>query len=127
MSLTIAQLRELASDHSQTTLHHCVQGFTSIGKWHGITVSDLLDLVKPLPGATDVVYLSFQNMGRDDALYEGGTYYESNPMIEARMPQTLIAFDLNDEGGDPGQEWRPRAVAHRNVHGLPQPQVAGTH
>ena len=107
MSLTIPELRELASGHSQTTLHHCVQGFTSIGKWHGITVSDLLDLVGPLPGATDVVYLSFQSMGRDDALYEGGHFYESNPMIEARQPQTLIAFELNEEGEIPAKNGAP--------------------
>lgn len=103
MTLTIAELRELAAGHSQTTLHHYVQGFTSIERWRGITMSDLLDLVQPLPGATDVVYTSFQNMGRDDALYEGGTYYESTPMIEARMPQTLIAFELNDEGEIPAK------------------------
>ncbi|MEO6790195.1 MAG: molybdopterin-dependent oxidoreductase [Ornithinibacter sp.] len=107
MSLTIGDLRELAADHSQTTLHHCVQGFSSIGRWRGIPVSDLLDLAAPLPGATDVVYTSFQNMGRDDALYEGGTYYESNPMIEARMPQTLIAFELNDEGEIPVKNGAP--------------------
>ena len=107
MSLSIRDLRDLAAGHSQTTLHHCVQGFSSIGRWRGITVSDLLDLVGPLPGATDVVYLSFQNMGRDDALYEGGTYYESNPMIEARMPQTLIAFELNDEGEIPAKNGAP--------------------
>ncbi len=107
MSLTIHDLRELASGHAQTTLHHCVQGFTSIGQWSGIPVADLLDLVRPLPGATDVVYTSFQDMGRDDALYEGGTYYESNPMIEARMPQTLIAFELNDEGEIPVKNGAP--------------------
>ncbi len=107
MSLTIADLRELADGHSQTTLHHCVQGFSSIGRWRGIPVSGLLDLVGPLPGATDVVYLSFQDMGRADALYEGGTYYESNPMIEARMPQTLIAFELNDEGEIPAKNGAP--------------------
>lgn len=107
MTLTVAQLRELAAGHSQTTLHHCVQGFTSIGRWRGITVSDLLDMVGPLPGATDVVYTSFQNMGRDDALYEGGTYYESTPMVEARMPQTLIAFELNDEGEIPAKNGAP--------------------
>ena len=107
MTLTIAELRELAAGHSQTTLHHCVQGFTSIGRWRGITMSDLLDLVQPLPGATDVGYTSFQNMGRDDALYEGGTYYESTPMIEARMPQTLIAFELNDEGEIPAKNGGP--------------------
>ncbi|GAB47723.1 molybdopterin-dependent oxidoreductase [Mobilicoccus pelagius] len=98
MTLTVPQLRELAQGHSQTTLHHCVQGFSSIGKWRGIPVSALLELAGPLPGATDVVYVSFQNMGRDDALYEGGLYYESNPMIEALHPQTLVAFELNDEG-----------------------------
>lgn len=107
MTLTIAGLRELADGHYQTTLHHCVQGFSSIGRWRGVTVSDLLDLAGPLPGATDVVYTSFQNMGRDDALYEGGTYYESNPMIEARMPQTLIAFELNDEGEIPAKNGAP--------------------
>lgn len=107
MTLTIRDLRELASGHSQTTLHHCVQGFTSIGRWRGIRVSDLLDLVGPLPGATDVVYMSFQDMGRDDILYEGGKYYESNPMIEARMPQTLIAFELNDEGEIPAKNGAP--------------------
>lgn len=107
MTLTIAELREMANGHSQTTLHHCVQGFTSIGKWSGVPVSDLLDLVKPLPGATDVVYTSFQDMGRDDRLYEGGHYYESTPMIEARQPQTLIAFELNDEGEIPAKNGAP--------------------
>lgn len=107
MTLTLAELRELADGHSQTTLHHCVQGFTSIGKWHGITVSALLDLVKPLPGATDVVYTSFQSMGRDDFLYKGGLYYESTPMVEARMPQTLGAFELNKEGEIPMKNGAP--------------------
>lgn len=107
MSLTIGQLREMADNHSQTTLHHCVQGFSSIGRWRGIAVSDLLDLAGILPGATDVVYTSFQNMGRDDDAYEGGSYYESTPMIEARMPQTLIAFELNDEGEIPAKNGAP--------------------
>lgn len=72
-----------------------------------LTIADLLDLAGPLPGATDVVYTSFQNMGRDDVLYEGGTYYESTPMVEARMPQTLIAFELNDEGEIPAKNGGP--------------------
>ena len=107
MTLTIDELREMADGHSQTTLHHCVQGFTSIGRWRGISVSHLLDLAGVLPGATDVVYTSFQDMGRDDAAYDGGTYYESTPMIEARMPQTLIAFELNDEGEIPAKNGAP--------------------
>lgn len=107
MSLTIADLREIAAGHSQTTIHHCVQGFTSIGKWRGIPLYSLLELVKPLPGATDVAFLSFQDMDRDDPLYDGGYFYETAPMIEATQPQTLIAYDLNDDGEIPAKNGAP--------------------
>ena len=107
MSLTIADLREIAAGHSQTTIHHCVQGFTSIGKWRGIPLYSLLEMVKPLPGATDVAFLSFQDMDRDDPLYDGGYFYETAPMIEATQPQTLIAYDLNDDGEIPAKNGAP--------------------
>lgn len=91
MRLTLPQLRELAEGYSQNTVHHCVQGFSSVGAWDGVPLTRLLDLVKPLDGATDVVVHSFQNMTRDDDLYDGSYYYESMPMVEARQPQTLIS------------------------------------
>lgn len=97
MTLSLADIRELAAGYEQTTLHNCVQGFTSIGTWGGIPLAKLLELVKPLPGATDVVFKSFQQMGRDDALYPEGWYYESCPMMEAMQPQTLVATNLNGE------------------------------
>lgn len=97
MSLTLKDLHELAQGHSQTTLHHCVQGFSSVGKWEGIPVHALLELVKPLPGATDVIYMSHQRMGRDDPLYSESWYYDSNSMLEASQPQSLIAIGLNSD------------------------------
>ena len=68
-----------------------------MGTWAGVPVHVLLDLAKPLPGATDVTYHSFQMMGRDDPLYPEGFYYESNPMMQATQPQTLMAYGLNGE------------------------------
>ncbi|WP_295627640.1 molybdopterin-dependent oxidoreductase [uncultured Corynebacterium sp.] len=97
MRLTLADLREIAGGHSQNTVHHCVQGFTSVGKWDGVPLRDLLELVKPIDGATDVVVHSFQNMTRDDDLYDGSYYYESAPMEEAMQPQTLIAIGYDGD------------------------------
>lgn len=91
MRLSMSDLREISHGHSQITVHHCVQGFSSVGAWDGIKLQDLLDLVKPLDGATDVIVHSFQNMTRDDDTYNGAYYYESMPMEEARQPQTLIS------------------------------------
>ncbi|WP_448853998.1 molybdopterin-dependent oxidoreductase [Corynebacterium frankenforstense] len=95
MVLSMRDLRELAKDHSQVTMHNCVQGFSSVGEWGGVPLKTILDLARPLPGATDVVFQSFQNMGRDDAVYDEGFYYESAPLVEANQPQTLVAISLN--------------------------------
>ncbi|MDO5700034.1 MAG: molybdopterin-dependent oxidoreductase [Bowdeniella nasicola] len=97
MRLSVADLRELAAGYEQTTMHNCVQGFSSIGTWGGLPLPALLELARPLPGATDVVFLCFQNMGRDDAIYPEGWYYESCPLMEANQPQTLVATSLNGE------------------------------
>lgn len=91
MRLSMNDLREISHGHSQITVHHCVQGFSSVGAWDGIKLVDLLELVKPLDGATDVIVHSFQNMTRDDDNYSGAYYYESMSMEEATQPQTLIS------------------------------------
>ncbi|WIM69497.1 molybdopterin-dependent oxidoreductase [Corynebacterium suedekumii] len=97
MRLTLQDLREIADGHSQTTVHHCVQGFSSVGKWDGVALPTLLDLVRPLDGATDVVVHSFQNMTRDDDSYNGSYYYETMPMAEAMQPQSLIAIGYDGD------------------------------
>ncbi|MEJ5997790.1 molybdopterin-dependent oxidoreductase [Corynebacterium sp. H130] len=97
MRLTMADLRALADGHSQNTVHHCVQGFSSVGKWDGVPLATLLNLVKPLDGASEVVVHSFQNMTRDDDLYNGAYYFESMPMLEAMQPQSLIAIGYDGD------------------------------
>lgn len=49
MTLTCEDLRVISDDYAQTTLHNCVQGFTSIGKWGGAALRRLLELARPLP------------------------------------------------------------------------------
>ncbi len=98
MTLTLEDLREISKGYAQTTVHNCVQGFTSVGKWGGIPVRHLLELAKPLPGATDVAFMSFQQMDRDDPDAGGsGYFYETTGWVEAHAPQTIVAFSLNDD------------------------------
>ena len=49
LSLSLDDLRSMPR-HQQITMHNCIQGWTAVGKWAGVRLSDLLDRCKPLPG-----------------------------------------------------------------------------
>ena len=69
---------------------HVVQT-RAIGKWQGTQLSALLDHVGVDPKARFVVFHCLDNMDVDTP------YYESVDIEEARHPQTILAFDLNDK------------------------------
>jgi DMSO/TMAO reductase YedYZ molybdopterin-dependent catalytic subunit len=48
IELDLAQLRALAH-HEQITQHFCIQGWSGIAKWGGVSLQTLTDLVEPLP------------------------------------------------------------------------------
>lgn len=75
---------------TQITRHDCVEGWSCIGQWTGAVLSDVLDRVKPTADARYVVFHCADN------IYGGPVkYYESLDLIEARHPQTLLAYGLN--------------------------------
>jgi DMSO/TMAO reductase YedYZ molybdopterin-dependent catalytic subunit len=70
---------------SQVTRHICVEGWSAIGKWSGVRLSDFLARI----GAdTTAKYVGFQCA--DD-------YYGSIDMATALHPQTIIALRYADE------------------------------
>jgi DMSO/TMAO reductase YedYZ molybdopterin-dependent catalytic subunit len=70
---------------SQVTRHICVEGWSEIGKWGGVRLSEFLRRV----GAdTTAKYVGFQCA--DD-------YYGSIDMPTALHPQTLLAFDWDGQ------------------------------
>jgi len=89
--LSLEQLRSLKS-RTQITRHDCVEGWSAIGKWRGAYLSEVLALVRPLPAARFVVFHCADPM--DD---QGTRYYESVGLEEARHPQTILAYELNDQ------------------------------
>jgi sulfoxide reductase catalytic subunit YedY len=86
---------------SQITLHNCIQGWTGIAEWTGVPITALLQLCGPRPEAKYIVFTSYQ-LGREsypDAPNEAldRPYYEVLDIKEAKLPQTLLAYEMNGE------------------------------
>lgn len=76
--------------HEQTTQHFCIQGWSGVAKWGGVSMHTVLDLVRPLPEAKWVVFYSLAE-GSD-----GGTYYDAHAIEQMSHHLTMLAYDMND-------------------------------
>lgn len=92
LELSLDDLRGMPKQE-QITLHHCIQGWTSIGKWGGVRLSHILEACRPLPEARYLVFRSFGKHEKSDA----PCYYECIDLKVARHPQTILAYELNGE------------------------------
>ena len=88
VELDLVQLRALPY-HEQITQHFCIQGWSGIAKWGGVSMQTILDLVKPRPDARWVVFYSLGE-GADR-----GTYYDAHPIEQMRYHLTMLAYDMN--------------------------------
>ena len=93
-ALTLARLQAMQRE-TQITRHDCVEGWSAIGKWSGVRLSDVLALASP---REDARYVVFRCMDSDE---QGTMYYESLDLKQAQHPQTLLALTLNDAPLDP--------------------------
>jgi DMSO/TMAO reductase YedYZ molybdopterin-dependent catalytic subunit len=87
----MARLRSMPS-RTQITRHDCVEGWSAIGKWTGVPLSELLKAVRPQPSVRFAVFHCA------DAMDDGTPreyYYESIDMDDAYHPQTILAYRLN--------------------------------
>ncbi len=78
---------------TQTTRHDCVEGWSTIAKWTGVPLSQILDVTRPTPSARFVVFHCFD---RVDGAKGAASFYGSIDLIDARHPQTILAYGLND-------------------------------
>ena len=93
LSLSLAELRTRPSQ-SQITKHDCVEGWTSIGEWTGVRLETLLDEARLKPEARYIVFHCFDALTQTE---DGERYYESIDLIDARHPQTILAWAMNGE------------------------------
>lgn len=78
---------------TQITRHDCVEGWSCIAEWTGVQLGLLLDAARPRPNARYVVFHCHDAIER--SLAGPIHYYESIDMIDARHPQTIMAYGLN--------------------------------
>ena len=92
MQFSLAQLRAMPA-RTQITRHDCVEGWSAIGKWTGVPLSHILAAVQPSPNARFIVFHCADPMEEDGS----SPYYESIDMDDGHHPQTILAYELNDE------------------------------
>jgi thiosulfate reductase cytochrome b subunit len=88
VELSLDDLRALPQKQ-QITLHHCIQGWSGIAEWGGVTLEELMKRVRPMSEARVVVFYSFGEGA------EGGEFYDNLSTEDALHPQTLLAYEMN--------------------------------
>ena len=91
-SLSLAALKAMKS-RTQITRHDCVEGWSAIGKWQGVPLSQVLELAGLKPGARYVIFHCADNLGETPG--DAGLYYESIDLLDAYHPQTILAYGMN--------------------------------
>ncbi len=90
VELSLADLEKLGSTE-QITMHHCIQGWSGIAKWGGISMKALIEVVRPTAGAKVVAFYSF-----GEALY-GDAYYDTQSIENVLKAQCLLASRMNGQ------------------------------
>lgn len=99
MELSLEEMERLGRTET-VTMHHCIQGWSGIAQWGGISLARIVELVKPLPTAHTIVFYSY-----GEALF-GGIYYDTQALENALKPGAMLAYEMNgsrltDEYGAP--------------------------
>ena len=88
MEFSYAELKAMPKQE-QITTHFCIQGWSGVAKWGGVTMRHILDLVKPTVDARYAVFYSLAD-GSD-----GGRYYDVHSLSNMRHELTILAYEMN--------------------------------
>ncbi|HYY50864.1 MAG TPA: molybdopterin-dependent oxidoreductase [Nitrososphaeraceae archaeon] len=80
----------LMRKQDQVTEHYCIQGWTAIAEWAGVSMQYIISLCKPHKDVRYVVFRSYQYTDQDQ-------FYEVLDLEIARHPQTILAYEMNGE------------------------------
>ncbi|GCF09854.1 molybdopterin-dependent oxidoreductase [Dictyobacter arantiisoli] len=100
LQLSLDDLQKLPR-HSQITKHNCIQGWSGVGEWTGVPLSEIMKLCGVLPTAKYVVFTSYQEgmqaypKGPEESHH--APFYEVISLELATHPQTILAYAMNGE------------------------------
>lgn len=96
VELSLEGLRALGKE-TQITLHHCIQGWSGIAEWGGVSLAELMKVVRPRPNARALIFYSFGEGVEFRTGVANGQYYDSLSIKNALHPHTLLAYEMNFE------------------------------
>ena len=88
LSIPLQTLRSIPH-RVQITRHDCVEGWSAIGKWHGLELSRILDAAGLSTRAKYIVFHCADRFG-------DRPYYESIDLVDAFHPQSILAWGMNN-------------------------------
>ncbi|MBO6716524.1 MAG: molybdopterin-binding protein [Rhizobiaceae bacterium] len=94
LSLSLDELMAMPS-RTQITRHDCVEGWSCIAKWTGVPLAHVLDQAVVKSEARFILFRCLDTIER--SLTGEIKYYESIDLIDARHPQTILAYGMNGE------------------------------
>ncbi|MBE7185995.1 MAG: molybdopterin-binding protein [Methylobacterium mesophilicum] len=92
LSLSREQLMAMPS-RTQITRHDCVEGWSTIAKWTGVPLAAVLDQARVKPNARYVMFWCMDTIER--GLSGDVRYSSSIDLVDARHPQTILAYGCN--------------------------------
>lgn len=119
---SLDELRNMPS-RTQITRHDCVEGWSCIAKWTGVPLRQVLDEIGVKSQARYLLFHCYDDMG--GGLSGPQLYYESCDLVDARHPQTLLAYGLNDQVL-PVANGAPLRVRIERALGYKQPKYVHT-
>jgi len=98
VALSLEDLHKLPKQ-TQITKHNCIQGWSGVGEWAGVPLTEIIKLVGVKPEAKYAVFTSYQK-GRQSVKPElkealDHTFYEVIEMEVVKHPQTILAYEMN--------------------------------
>lgn len=96
LSLGLDELQAMPRQE-QITKHICIQGWSAIGEWGGVHMSEILARAKPNKKAKYVVFHAY------DVDANGAPYYEALRLSDMSDAQTILAYEMN---------WKPLNIEH---------------
>jgi DMSO/TMAO reductase YedYZ molybdopterin-dependent catalytic subunit len=92
MEFSLADLRGMPA-REQITRHDCVEGWSCIGKWRGVQLARILEMVRLKPATRYILFSCADEL--EKTLDGSGYFYETHGLEDAFHPQTILAYELN--------------------------------
>jgi len=97
LCLTLVDLRAMPKQ-TQITKHCCIQGWSGVAEWSGVSLHHIVGLCQPLPSARYIVFYAFDNKSTSESHAQGPGYFYGTIRVElAEDPQTMLAYEMNGQ------------------------------